>query len=181
MTDHFVPGTVRFGVFQVNLAARELRKHGVRVRIAPEPLRILALLLERAGQVVAREELRAKLRSHDTLVDFEHALNTAIKRLRQTLSDSARRPLYIETLPRLGYRFIAPVELVAGPQLRSCFVSDARKSEGYDTSPESKDSSITNDQIRRRFALLDDGYGAAVQLKRTDVFSGEPNGTQGKF
>jgi len=82
---------------------------------------------------------------------------------------------------RLGYRFIAPVELVAGPQLRNCFISDAGKSEGYDTSPESKDSSITNDQIRRPFALLDDGCAAAVQLRRTGVFSGEPNGTQGKF
>ena len=181
MTDHFVSGTVRFGVFEVNLAAAELRKHGVRVRIAPEPLRILILLLERAGQVVAREELRAKLWSHGTLVDFRHALNKAISRLRQTLSDSAQRPLYIETLPRRGYCFIAPVEIVAGLQLRNCFISDAGKSGDYDTSPESKDSSITNDQIRRRFALLEDGYGAAVQLKRTGVFSGEPNGTQGKF
>jgi DNA-binding winged helix-turn-helix (wHTH) protein len=181
MTHDFSPGTIRFGVFQVNLATRELRKHGVRMRIAPEPLRILILLLERAGQVVAREELRAKLWSHDTLADFRHALNKAISRLRQTLSDSARRPLYIETLPRLGYRFIAPVDLVAGPQLRNCFISDAGKSEGYDTSSESKDSSITNDQIRRPFALLDDGCAAAVQLKRTGVFSGEPNGTQGEF
>ena len=100
---------VRFGVFQLNLAARELSKHGVRMRISGQPLAILALLLEKPGEVVTREELRRKLWSTDTFVDFEHSLNKAVNRLRQTLGDSAEEPLYIETLPRVGYRFIAPV------------------------------------------------------------------------
>jgi TolB-like protein/DNA-binding winged helix-turn-helix (wHTH) protein/Tfp pilus assembly protein PilF len=108
------PVPVRFGVFQVNLAAGELRKHGVRIRIAGQPLEILAILLEKPGEVVTRDELRAKLWSGNTFVDFEHSLNKAVNRLRQVLSDSAEKPLYIETLPRIGYRFIAPVTELRG-------------------------------------------------------------------
>src|ERR1700757_2666907 len=101
---------IRFGVFEADLAASELRKSGVRIRLQDQPFQILTLLLERPGEVVSREEIRQRLWPADTFVDFEHGLNTSIKRLRQALSDSATQPCYIETLPRVGYRFIAPVE-----------------------------------------------------------------------
>src|SRR5260370_21842008 len=103
----------RFGVFQANLAARELRKHGVRVRLPGQPFCILSILLEKPGAVVTREEMRQRLWSSDTFVDFEHSLNTAIKKLRAALGDSSGNSRYVETVPRLGYRFIAPVAQVA--------------------------------------------------------------------
>ena len=103
----------RFGVFEVNLQARELRKHGTRVKLSGHSFQILAMLLERPGEIVTREQLRARLWPADTFVDFEHGLNTAVKRLRATLGDSPDNPRYIETLPRVGYRFIAPVETLS--------------------------------------------------------------------
>ena len=108
------PGSVlRFGVFQVNLAARELRKHGVRIRLPGQPFCILSILLEKPGEVITREEMRRRLWSSDTFVDFEHSLNSAIKKLRAALGDSPENSRYIETVPRMGYRFIAPVEQVS--------------------------------------------------------------------
>jgi len=103
-------GVVRFGVFQANLAARELRKHGVRVRLPGQPFCILSMLLEKRGEIVTREEMRQKLWASDTFVDFEHSLNSAIKKLRAALGDSRENPRYIETVPRVGYRFVAPLE-----------------------------------------------------------------------
>jgi DNA-binding winged helix-turn-helix (wHTH) protein/Flp pilus assembly protein TadD len=102
---------LRFGVFEVNFSARELRKHGTRVRLPGQPFAILAMLLEKPGEVVTREEMRGRLWASDTFVDFEHSLNSAIKKLRSALSDSPEKSLYIETLPRIGYRFIAPVTI----------------------------------------------------------------------
>jgi len=101
---------VRFGSFSLNLQTGELRKHGVRVRLQGKPFQILRALLERPGHVVTREELRERLWSSDTVVDFESRLNTAMNRLRITLGDSAESPIYIETISRLGYRFVAPVD-----------------------------------------------------------------------
>jgi TolB-like protein/DNA-binding winged helix-turn-helix (wHTH) protein len=101
---------LRFGVFQVNLAARELRKHGVRIRLPGQPFCVLSILLERPGQVVSREEMRDKLWSSDIFVDYERSLNSAIRKLRAALGDSQGSSRYVETVPRLGYRFIAPVE-----------------------------------------------------------------------
>jgi DNA-binding winged helix-turn-helix (wHTH) protein/tetratricopeptide (TPR) repeat protein len=100
---------VRFGVFEARLSSGELSKHGLRIRVPGQPFKILAILLERPGEVVTRDELRSRIWSAETFVDFEHSLNSAIKKLRQALGDSAESPRYIETLPRLGYRFIAPV------------------------------------------------------------------------
>ncbi|MGB2605219.1 MAG: tetratricopeptide repeat protein [Candidatus Sulfotelmatobacter sp.] len=102
----------RFGQFEVQTNARELSKNGMKVKLRGQPYLILEVLLRRAGEVVTREELRDKLWQADTFVDFEHGLNTSVKKLRQILCDSAEEPRYIETLPRLGYRFIAPVEVV---------------------------------------------------------------------
>jgi len=102
--------TARFGVFELDLAAGELRKGGAKLRLQEQPFQVLALLLERAGDVVTREELRLKLWPADTFVDFDHSLNTAVNKLREALGDSASSPRYIETMARRGYRFIAPVQ-----------------------------------------------------------------------
>jgi len=101
---------IGFGVFQVDLRAGELRRNGSKVRLQDQPFQVLALLLEKPGQVVTREELRARLWPADTFVDFDHGLNAAIKRLRDALGDSAENPRFVETLARRGYRFIAPVQ-----------------------------------------------------------------------
>jgi TolB-like protein/DNA-binding winged helix-turn-helix (wHTH) protein/Flp pilus assembly protein TadD len=101
---------VRFDNFELDVRAGELRKHGVRLRLQGQPLQVLAALLERAGDVVTREELRAQIWAADTFVDFDHSLHNAIARLREVLGDSAEAPRYVETLPRRGYRFIAPVD-----------------------------------------------------------------------
>ena len=100
---------LRFGAFEFDVDAGELRKHGMRVRLAGQPLQILLLLLERPGEVVTAEELRQKLWRGDSAVDVDVGLSTAVRKLRDVLRDSARKPRFIETLPRRGYRFIAPV------------------------------------------------------------------------
>jgi Tol biopolymer transport system component/DNA-binding winged helix-turn-helix (wHTH) protein len=99
----------RFGAFEVDLAAGEVRKSGIRIKLQDRPFQILSVLLEQPGEVVTREELQKRLWPADTFVDFEHGVNTAITKLRQALADEADNPRYIETLPRRGYRFIAPV------------------------------------------------------------------------
>jgi len=100
----------RFGVFELDLNTGELRKGGVKLRLQGQPIQVLSLLLERAGDVVSREELREKLWASDTFVDFDHSLNTAINKVREALGDSASSPRYVETIARRGYRFIAPVQ-----------------------------------------------------------------------
>ena len=104
----------RFGPYESRPRSRELYKHGLKLKVRPQPLQVLNLLLNRAGDVVSREVLREELWSAETFVDFEHSLNTAVKEIRATLGDSPLTPRYIETLPRLGYRFIAPVEVING-------------------------------------------------------------------
>src|SRR5579862_1285608 len=106
----------KFGVFELDLSAGELRKGGVKLRLQGQPFQVLALLLERAGEVVTREELQRKLWPSDTFVDFDHSLNTAINKVREALGDSASGPRYVETLARRGYRFIAPVENQRGAE-----------------------------------------------------------------
>lgn len=100
----------RFGVFELDFNTGELRKSGVKLRLQGQPIQVLTLLLERAGDVVTRDELRQKLWASDTFVDFDHSLNTAINKVREALGDSASSPRYVETLARRGYRFIAPVQ-----------------------------------------------------------------------
>jgi Tol biopolymer transport system component/DNA-binding winged helix-turn-helix (wHTH) protein len=100
---------VRFGVYDLDIAGMELRKSGVRIRLQDQPFRILQALVEKPGEVVGREELKSKIWSNDTFVDFDQSLNKAVNRLREVLNDDASRPKYIETIPRRGYRFVAPV------------------------------------------------------------------------
>ena len=103
------PRFIRFSVFELDLRSGDLRKAGARLNLPDQPLQFLTALLERPGELVTRDELRQRLWADDTFVDFEHGLNAAVKRLRDTLGDSADTPRFIETLPRRGYRFIAPV------------------------------------------------------------------------
>jgi len=109
MSAHPSAPVIRFGAFEVNFQTGELRRKGQKVKLQEQPLQILAALLERPGEIVTREELCKKLWSGDTFVDFDHSLNAAIKRLREALGESAGAPVFIETLARRGYRFIAPV------------------------------------------------------------------------
>ena len=104
----------RFGAFEFSPRLRELRKQGIRVKLQEQPCQVLSLLLERADDVVTREEFRQRLWSVDTFVDFDDGLNTAIRKLREALEDSTEGPGFIETLPRLGYRFTAAVEVLSG-------------------------------------------------------------------
>jgi len=100
---------LHFGVFEVDLKACELRKHGLRLKLPEQPFQILVVLLEKPGEIVTREELRNRLWPGDTFVDFDHGLNNAVMRLREVLGDASENPRFVETIPRRGYRFIAPV------------------------------------------------------------------------
>ena len=102
--------TLRFGPFALDLQCGQLRKHGVGLKLQGQPIQVLEILLEKPGQLVTRDEIRQRLWTSDTFVDFDHSLNSAVKKLRQTLGDEADTPRYIETLPKRGYRFIGEVE-----------------------------------------------------------------------
>jgi TolB-like protein/DNA-binding winged helix-turn-helix (wHTH) protein/Flp pilus assembly protein TadD len=112
-----VARVLRFDSFELDLHAGELRKRGVKLRLQGQPIQVLAILLQSAGNLVTREELRSRLWPADTFVDFDHSLHNSIGRIREALGDSAEKPRYIETLPRRGYRFIAPVEEVQAPRI----------------------------------------------------------------
>ena len=123
------PSSFRFGPFEAQTYAQELSKNGTKIRLRGQPFSILELLLTRPGELVTREEIRQKLWPVETFVDFEHSLNTSIKKLRQALCDSATEPRYIQTLPRLGYRFIAPVEIIGELSPKQAAVSGETASE----------------------------------------------------
>jgi TolB-like protein/DNA-binding winged helix-turn-helix (wHTH) protein/Tfp pilus assembly protein PilF len=125
-------GRLCFGVFELDLRAGELRKRGLRIRLQQQPFQVLALLLERAGQVVGREELQKALWPADTFVDFDHGLNKAINKIREALGDSAESPRFVETVARRGYRFIADVKVAEtvsvgspSPAIHSLAVTDS--------------------------------------------------------
>lgn len=98
--------TASFGPYTLDFRSGEFRKLGVRMKMGEQPFQILAALLERPGEMVSREELRAKLWENDTFVDFDHGLNSVVQRLRDCLSDTAENPKWVETVPRRGYRFV---------------------------------------------------------------------------
>jgi eukaryotic-like serine/threonine-protein kinase len=128
-------GTLRFGSFEVNLRAGELRKAGIKIKLHGQSFDVLAALLESPGELVTREELQRKLWRADTFVDFEHGLNKAVNKVREALGDDADNPRFIETLPRRGYRFIAPMEKLAADQSSS-------KSSAIGNSPKSRRASL---------------------------------------
>jgi Tol biopolymer transport system component/DNA-binding winged helix-turn-helix (wHTH) protein len=125
-----LPEVVRFGVYELDPRVRELRRGGVKIKIQEQPYQVLALLLERPGEVIPREELKRRLWPADTFVDFDHSLNAAIKRLRDVLRDSADNPRFVETLARRGYRFLAPVTGVLPPVISLPAEATAGKSRG---------------------------------------------------
>jgi DNA-binding winged helix-turn-helix (wHTH) protein len=110
-----LPRVLRFGTFEVDVPAGELRKHGMKVKLQEQPFQLLCILVEHPGEVVTREELRSRLWPADTFVDFDHGLNAAIKRLRDALGESAETPIFVQTLARRGYRFIGNVEIPGAP------------------------------------------------------------------
>jgi TolB-like protein/DNA-binding winged helix-turn-helix (wHTH) protein/Flp pilus assembly protein TadD len=116
--DHQVRGRLRFGVFELDLRAGELRKHGLRVRLQEQPFQVLATLLDHPGEVVTRDELQKKLWPADTFVDFDHGLNKTINKIREALGDSAESPRFVETVARRGYRFLAEVKVVEAAPVR---------------------------------------------------------------
>src|SRR5918995_749323 len=128
----------RFGVFEVDVKQGEVRKQGLRIRLRGRPFEILAILLERPGEMVSREELRARLWAADTFVDFDHGLNTSVNRLREVLGDSADNPRFIETVPRKGYRFIAPVH--SAPDIYTPLPTPAGAPEPAESPPRSDPS-----------------------------------------
>ena len=111
--------TFRFGVFELDARAGELRKQDRRIRLQEQPFQVLMVLLEHPGEVVTREELQKKLWPADTFVDFDHGLNKAINKIRDALGDSADSPRFVETVPRRGYRFLADVKAADAPLARS--------------------------------------------------------------
>src|SRR3954468_20724390 len=107
---------IRFGVFEADLRAGELRKFGIRIKLQSQPFKLLTILISRAGEIVTREELQQELWGSETVVNFDHSLGTAINKVREALGDSAENPRYIETLAKRGYRFVAPVQVLDGPE-----------------------------------------------------------------
>ena len=120
---------LNFGPFEADIQAGELRRNGIRVRLSGQPFQILLILLAHPGEVVTREQLREEIWAETTFVDFEHGLNAAMNKLRRALGDAAEKPHYIETLPRKGYRFIAPIAGLAAmvPSVDSAQISPARR------------------------------------------------------
>src|SRR3989441_2862798 len=120
---------LRFGVFDVDPESGELRKAGVEINLPPQPAKVLVLLATRAGQLVTRDELRQQVWGKETFVDFEHGLNSCIKQIRAALDDHPETPRYIETRPRRGYRFIAPVQEVPARPVTPGALSEGLRSE----------------------------------------------------
>src|SRR5664279_3260685 len=104
--------TLRFGPYEVNLGSGDLRKFGYKVKLQPKSFLILQALLESPGEMVTRDDLRARLWPQNTFVEFESSLNVAVRRLREALSDDAQNPIYVETVPRRGYRFLGTMERI---------------------------------------------------------------------
>ena len=186
---------VYFGVFEADLSTGELRKSGAKIRLQEQPFQILAALLERPGEVVTREDLRARIWNADTFVDFDHSLNTAMNKLRDALDDSAANPRFVETLARRGYRFIAPVrwddasvskpsQPVAdqtAPEVRSfdakSGATGAVDAAAVTTQPESELPVVDRAWSRTWFALLQIMYLifyvlALVQLEEVGIAAG---------
>jgi cholera toxin transcriptional activator len=117
MTEPSEPRRYRFGVFEADAETGELRRQGVRVRLNAQPFQVLLMLLSRPGALITREEISRELWPEGTFVDYDHGVNSAVNRIREALGDTAGSPRFIETLARRGYRFVAPVERIAGPEI----------------------------------------------------------------
>lgn len=150
---------MRFGPFTADLATGELHRAGERVELQELPFRVLAVLLERPGQLVTREELRSRIWPADVFVDFEHGLNKAVNKIRRALDDAAGRARYVETLPRRGYRFVAAVEAAPAPRVACRILWDGRTillAEGVNVIGRDPDSAVWVDSstVSRRHARI---------------------------
>jgi TolB-like protein/DNA-binding winged helix-turn-helix (wHTH) protein len=155
-----VPRVFRFGVFEVDPREGELRKSGVRIKLQDQPLQLLVMLLERPGEIVTREELQSRLWPADTFVDFDHSLNSAIKKLREALGDRPENPRFIETLHRRGYRFVAPVETQNSADLGTTVLPSGTPSAGAFPA----DVSVAPRSYGRRAKILASALIAAIAL-----------------
>lgn len=147
----------RFGVFEADVRAGELLRDGSKIRLQEQPFQVLVVLLERAGDIVTREDLRQRLWPSDTFVDFDHSLNTAINKLREALRDSAANPRFIETKARRGYRFIAPVQVIADalePTSEISVTNVAKPEPGHATSDDDDILAIPRPHPVRMRALI---------------------------
>ncbi|MGA8074555.1 MAG: winged helix-turn-helix domain-containing protein [Candidatus Acidiferrales bacterium] len=142
--------TASFGPYALDLRSGELRKHGVRVKMGEQPFQILVMLLESPGEMVSREQLRAKLWVDDTFVDFDHGLNSAVQRLRDCLSDTAEKPLWVATIPRRGYRFVGKVEWSNGVRPPETAPNGDTAAATYDASLEPNGTTTTQTARRKK-------------------------------
>ncbi len=187
MADASTRRIYRFGVYEADPRSGELRKNGAKLKLQEQPFQVLLMLLERPGEVVTREDLRQRLWPADTFVDFDHSLNTAINKLRETLSDSANNPRFVETLARRGYRFIAPVQGEATatdlPHPGSPKPGEARVGQPPDVEPVSDLPRPARGGVRLLFALAQTMYlifyiVALARLERVhEIASGAGLGT----
>jgi DNA-binding winged helix-turn-helix (wHTH) protein len=160
---------VRFGVFEFDQRTGELRKNGAKIKVEGQPIQVLELLLQRPQEVVTQDEIRTRLWPDGTVVEFEHSIKSAVKRLRQALDDDAEAPRYIQTLPRRGYRFIAPVNVEAG------FEAGNGRSEGAPT----EERPTTESRWGLRAALVCAGLALAMGLAyRFRPFSASAEGAE---
>src|SRR5215831_1818011 len=160
-------GIVRFGAFEVDLRAGELRKSGLKIKLQEQPLQVLTMLLRHPGEVVTREELQKAVWPADTFVDFDRGLNKAINKIREALGDEADNPRFVETLPRRGYRFIAPVNSAwvlaeLSPGLANARASFPREREivAKERGPEA--FAVGEPRLRRHWALASAGTAVTV-------------------
>jgi len=180
----------RFGVFEVDSSTGELRRKGVRVKLHSQPFQVLALLLERPGEMLTREEICRELWPEGTFVDYEHGVNSAVNRLREALGDRASNPRFVETLARRGYRFVAPVERIGaegdGEQIELAAFAKPAKTGFFDgmlSTPEDLPKS-SHAVVKTLFLLLQVMYlgfyiGALANLAEiNELFSGLPLATQ---
>lgn len=165
------PDRVKFGPFEADVHTHELWKFGVKIKLVGQPFEVLAILLGKPGELVTREELRDRLWPGDTFVDFDHGLNAAVNKLREALSDSAETPRYIETLPRRGYRFIAPVERAATGIAKSApgEVTTAPPIVARVEPPKTSEPALTQDKLSQitkptRWPFYVSGAGALLLL-----------------